>query len=57
VRRRLYIFSSVSYVVLGVIIAVRSVVAHVAPIALLGLVFITLGLVRLRDFLRWRGEP
>lgn len=51
VRGRLYIFSSVAYMVLGVIIAVRSIAAHVVPIAVLGVVFIALGGVRLRDWM------
>ena len=50
-RGRLYIFSSVAYMVLGVIIAVRSIAAHVVPIAVLGVVFIALGGVRLRDWM------
>jgi hypothetical protein len=35
---------------------VRSVLAHVAVIAILGIVFIALGAVRLRDYLAWTGK-
>lgn len=35
---------------------VRSVIGHVPIIAVLGLVFIALGVVRLRDYLAWNGR-
>ena len=35
---------------------VRSVLAHVLVIAVLGIVFIALGAVRLRDYVAWTGK-
>jgi uncharacterized membrane protein HdeD (DUF308 family) len=55
-RQRYYIVVSVLYVALGVVIAFRSAAAHVLPIAILGLIFIALGVVRLRDFYSPRGQ-
>lgn len=49
-RQRYFVAVSIIYVLVGVVIAFRSVTAHVIPIAILGLVFIALGAVRLRDF-------
>lgn len=46
---------SVIYICIGIIIMVRSVLAHVVPIAVLGVVFIALGVVRLRDYRVWMG--
>lgn len=54
-RRKYFVVASGLYIAFGVIIVVRSVAAHVVPIAILGLVFVALGVVRLRDFAR-RGE-
>lgn len=53
-RRRYSLGVSVLYIALGVIIAVRSVVSHVGAVALLGVVFIALGAVRIREYLKWR---
>jgi uncharacterized membrane protein HdeD (DUF308 family) len=50
VRQRYYVLVSVIYIALGLIIVVRSVLAHVLIVGILGVVFIALGLVRLRDF-------
>jgi uncharacterized membrane protein HdeD (DUF308 family) len=55
-RRRYYVLVSVIYILIGLVIMVRSVLAHVAVIAILGIVFIALGAVRLRDYLTWTGE-
>lgn len=49
-RRRYYVVVSIAYIVLGIVILVRSVTSHVLPIVILGIVFIALGLVRLRDY-------
>ncbi len=57
-RRRYFVVVSVMYLVLGAIIVARSVMAHVVPMAVLGMVFLALGAVRLRDyFLRGGGAP
>ena len=56
VRRRYFLAVSAGYIILGVIILARSIVGHVLPVGLLGLVLIALGLVRLRDYLSWRHE-
>jgi uncharacterized membrane protein HdeD (DUF308 family) len=50
VRQRYFVLVSVIYVALGITIAVRSLVAHVVVVGVLGVVFIALGLVRLRDY-------
>jgi uncharacterized membrane protein HdeD (DUF308 family) len=49
VRQRYYLLVSVVYIALGVVIVVRSAVAHVLVVGILGVVLIALGLVRLRD--------
>ena len=49
-RQRYFIAISVAYLVLGAIMLVRSVIGHFLPIAVLGAVFIALGLVRLREY-------
>jgi hypothetical protein len=49
-RRRYFIVVSIVYLLLGGVIIARSVASHVVPIALLGLVFVALGAVRLRDY-------
>lgn len=49
-RQRFYVFASVAYLVLGLIVIVRSVLAGVIPVGLFGLVLIALGAVRLRDY-------
>lgn len=54
IRRRYQVAVSVGYILLGVIILVRSIVGHVLPIVVLGVVFIALGAVRLRDYLHWK---
>jgi len=51
-RARYFLVLSILFIVLGGIILGRSIVAHVAPVGLLGVVFIALGIVRLRDSLR-----
>lgn len=54
-RSRYFVFTSIVYVLLGATIAVRALEAHaLIPIAL-GLIFLALGLVRLRDYRRWRA--
>ncbi|HEX6507253.1 MAG TPA: hypothetical protein VF221_06435 [Chloroflexota bacterium] len=55
-RQRYYVFVSVIYIVLGLIITVRSIVAHVVIIAVLGVVFLALGMIRLRDYIAWMGR-
>ena len=57
-RQRYYVVVSVIYILIGLVIVVRSVIGHVAVIGLLGLVFIALGAVRLRDYVSFtRREP
>lgn len=54
VRRRYSLFISWGYIVAGMIIVGRSVLAHVLQVAVLGIVLIALGAVRIRDYLAWR---
>lgn len=50
-RRRYYVLVSILYLILGAIILVRSVLAHGNPaIVILGIVFLALGIVRLRAY-------
>jgi uncharacterized membrane protein HdeD (DUF308 family) len=53
-RQRFTAVSSALFILLGLIILVRSLIASVIPLAVLGVVFIALGVVRIRDYLRWR---
>ena len=53
-RQRFTVFASLAYIILGTVIAVRSLLAGVVPLAVLGAVLIALGIVRIRDLLRWR---
>lgn len=53
-RRKYHVAVSVAYLLLGVVIAVRSIAGHVLPVGILGLVFIALALVRLRDYRSWK---
>ncbi|MDQ2742360.1 MAG: hypothetical protein M3Z66_08700 [Chloroflexota bacterium] len=55
-RKRYYLLASVLYLVLGIIIIARTLLAHVLPLAILGLVFLALGAVRLRDYYRSQGS-
>lgn len=50
VRQRYFVVTSAVYIILGGAILARSIVAHVVPVAILGLVFMALGAVRLRDY-------
>jgi hypothetical protein len=52
-RQRFTAIASVAYILLGAIIIVRSILADVQPLAVLGAVFIALGVVKLRDFWKW----
>lgn len=54
-RQRYFVVVSGLYVALGVIILARSLVAHVIPLVILGLIFIALGIVRIRTY-RKQGE-
>ncbi len=49
-RQRYFVIASLLYIVLGIVILVRTVLAHALPLVVLGLVFIALGVVRLRDY-------
>lgn len=49
-RGRYFVAVSVAYIALGIVILTRAVVAHVYVIGVLGLVFILLGAIRLRDY-------
>ncbi len=53
-RRKYHVAVSLAYLTLGVVIVVRSVAGHVLPVGILGLVFIALALVRLRDYRDWK---
>jgi uncharacterized membrane protein HdeD (DUF308 family) len=55
-RERYFLAVSVIYVLLGLVILVRSATAHVLPVGLLGLVFVGLGAVRLRDYFAHAGR-
>jgi uncharacterized membrane protein HdeD (DUF308 family) len=55
VRQRYFVLVSVLYLAAGAVILVRSAVAHVVPLMLLGVVFLALGGVRLRDYYRGKG--
>jgi hypothetical protein len=55
-RQRYYVVVSAAYILLGVIILVRSVMAQAVPVGVLGLVFVALGAIRLRDYIGWRGK-
>ena len=54
VRQRFSIFASVAYIVLGTIMVVRALAAGVIFLIVLGAIFVALGLVRIRDLIRWR---
>lgn len=54
-RQRYFVIASVLYIVLGIVILVRTVMAHALPLAILGIVFIALGAVRLRDYAKREG--
>ncbi|MGI8826051.1 MAG: hypothetical protein ACR2JC_10470 [Chloroflexota bacterium] len=54
-RKRLFLVTSVAYVALGLVIVARSAFAHVLPVAVVGIVFVALGVVRLRDYVRYGG--
>jgi len=56
-RRKYHIAVSLAYLALGVVIAARSIAGHVLPVGILGLVFIALALVRLRDYRAWKKGP
>lgn len=49
-RERYFLLVSVLYIAIGLVIIVRSALGHVLIIGILGLVFVGLGFVRLRDF-------
>jgi uncharacterized membrane protein HdeD (DUF308 family) len=55
-RSRYFVFASVMYVLLGAVIAVRAAMAHAPVPVVLGLIFLALGAVRLRDYWRWKGS-
>jgi uncharacterized membrane protein HdeD (DUF308 family) len=53
-RQRYRLFASALYIVFGVIIIVRSIVAQVLPLILLGVVLVALGAIQIRGYLAWR---
>lgn len=55
-RQRYSLVISVAYIAIGVVIVVRSLLAIVLPLVLLGIVFMALGAVRIRDYLSWRRQ-
>jgi uncharacterized membrane protein HdeD (DUF308 family) len=54
VRQRYFVFVSAVYVLLGLVLLVRAAMAGAALPAILGIIFVALGAVRLRDFAMWR---
>jgi len=56
-RRKYHVAVSLAYLVLGVVIVARSIAGHVLPVGILGLVFVALALVRLRDYYTWNKAP
>jgi uncharacterized membrane protein HdeD (DUF308 family) len=56
VRERWFVIASVAYIAAGLIIVARSVLAHVIPLVILGIVFVALGAVRLRDYFAQGGR-
>jgi hypothetical protein len=54
VRARYFVFVSLVYLLLGVVILVRGVLAHAVIAGVLGLIFLGLGAVRLRDYRTWK---
>ncbi len=56
-RERFYLAVSVMYILVGLLISVRSLLAHVYLVALFGVVFIALGVVRLRDYWAFYKKP
>ena len=53
-RQRYFVFASVIYIALGLIIVARAAFAHSFIIVVFGLVLIALGAIRLRDYRSWR---
>jgi hypothetical protein len=49
-RERYFVVVSVLYIAIGSVIIVRSALAHVLIIGVLGVVFMALGVVRLKDY-------
>jgi hypothetical protein len=54
-RQRYFLAVSGAYIVLGLIIMGRSIMAHVFVLGILGVVFVALGAVRIRDFMTRGG--
>jgi hypothetical protein len=50
VRERYFVAVSFLYIAIGSVIIVRSALGHVLVIGVLGVVFMALGLVRLKDY-------
>ncbi len=55
-RQRYYLFASLMYLALGVVIVVRAAIGHSPVIVVFGLVLLALGAIRLRDFRAWRAR-
>ncbi|HLJ67231.1 MAG TPA: DUF308 domain-containing protein [Chloroflexota bacterium] len=55
-RARYHFVASVLFIAIGVVILVRAVLAHVPFAGLLGVVFLALGIVRIRAFLNWKRQ-
>lgn len=51
-RHRYFVAVSIIYLIIGAVILARSIIGHVVPVGILGLVFLGLGAVRLRDYVR-----
>jgi uncharacterized membrane protein HdeD (DUF308 family) len=55
-RQRYYVVASGLFIIIGVVILMRAILAGVPVIGILGAVFIALGVVRLRDYARFTRE-
>jgi hypothetical protein len=55
-RQKYFVAASAGFILLGLIIVIRAALAATPVIAILGVVLISLGIIRLRDFRNyWRG--
>jgi hypothetical protein len=55
-RPRYFLIITAGYLVVGVIIVARAILAGVLPMVILGGVFLLLGAVRVRDYMTWRSQ-
>jgi hypothetical protein len=55
-RPRYFLIITSGYFLAGLVIIVRSLLAGVLPMLIVGAVFLALAAVRFRDFLSWRAQ-